>query len=483
MHRTVTSTVAIAIAFALGCGDDAASGVDGGRADAALGPDGGGLDAGEPLADGALPETDGGGVDASLPPIRDDALDPDWSFIEKAERAMDHDTLAAAFTSEGWSPPGGTEIYAARIVDGVDGPAYVLYDAGGGAFSMDYWPASTVKVLAAVGALEYVRGLGFTGAANVTWDSGFGDTLSAIYDRSIRVSSNIDYSRTIRVAGFDWLNTDFLSAENGFPTTVLQRSYVSGVSVRNIPGLTITEGGRTEYVPARSSSTDYGCGSDGNCASLFELTEGVRRIVLDAEIPESERFDLDPSDVAGLTDALCNATPSFFATGARNALGGDPVICHKPGWVPDLDCLDHGVIESPATGERFLLGVSTPETTGTGTCGAVSVIAEHVLSAVTGLETGMPLQPDAGVPIRVQLDDGGATADMRRAYTITIDAEGADRIEVYTDRWPIGEATGGPRFVLTHDYMGGGERLIVVRAFAGVTEVGYRSFRAMIAPP
>lgn len=452
-------------------------------------PDGGHAVDGRVLGDGSTPgadgwtaENDAGEPDAGLPPIRDDAADPDWPWRGKAMRAMDTTTLEEAFAAEGWSPPSGTEIYAARVVAGVDGPAYVLYDAGAGAFSQDYWPASTIKVLAALGALEFVRERGFTGAATVTWDSGFGDRLSAIYDRSIRVSSNIDYDRTVRVAGFDWLNETFLSDAYGFPTTVIQRSY-SGVGVRSVPGLTITEGGRTDYVPARTGTGDFGCGSDGNCASLFELTEAVRRVVLDDELTEAERFDLDPSDIAGVTDALCNATPSFFANGARNALGGDPVICHKPGWVPYFDCLDHGVIESPATGERFLLGVSAPETAGSGTCGHVSTIAQHVLAALTGRSGGMPLQPDAGVPIRVQLDDRGTTAEGRRAYTFTVDAPSADRIELFTDRWPIGEATGGPRFVVDYDYMGGGERLIVVRAFAGSTEVGYRSFRAEIAAP
>jgi hypothetical protein len=336
-----------------------------------------------------------------------------------------------------------------------------------------------VKVLAALGALEFVGGYGFTGAANVTWDSGFGDTLSAIYDRAIRVSSNIDYDRTIRVSGFDWFNETFLSAENGFPTTVIQRSY-SGVGVRNVPGLTITEAGRTEYIPARMGTGDFGCPTDGNCADLFELTEGIRRVILEAEIPAEDRFALDPSDVAGLTDALCGATPSFFAAGVPDATR----ICHKPGWVPYNDCLDHGVIET-ASGERFLLAASAPETEGRTDCLMLAPIAEHVIAALAGrpADEGMTLQRDAGVPIVAQLDDLGTDGGGRRAYHFTVDAPGADRIEIFTDGYELGEATGGPRFELDYAYYGGGERMVTVRAWAGAAQVGYRSFRAMITPP
>lgn len=468
----------------LGCADPSGD-VDGGGVPAI--DSGGGGDA-RVAADAEVATSDAAGeVDAEvvLPPLRDDGLVPAWTWIEEARRAMDSSSLEAAFAAEGWAPPPGTEIYAARIVAGVGMPAYVLYDAGGGAFSEDYWPASTVKVLSSLAALTFLHARGFDGAARVTWDSGFGDVAGAIVDRAIRVSSNQDYDRTIRIAGFDWLNETFLSAEQGFPGVVIQRSY-AGFPIRDIPGMTIEQGGASDYVPARVTSADYGCGADGNCASLFELTEAVRRVTLDAEIDPSERFAIAPSDVDLVSDALCGATPSFFADGARRALGHDARICHKPGWVPWNDCLDHGLVEDPATGARYLLAVSTPETAGRTDCLALGEIAEHVLRALRDAgDPGMPLQLDAGVPIVVQLDDHGTDpATMRRDYTITVDAPGADRVEVHTDRWPIGSATGaGPRFAIDYAYAGGGERLLFVRAFAGTELVGARALRVAINPP
>lgn len=470
------------LALAVACSDGAVT--------SDLPPDGGiGLDAragdgGSDPVDGAVAPVDGDAPpdDAGLPPLRDDALVPDWAWYEKVQRVIDGTSLSAAFAAEGWTPAAGSEIYAARILEGVGSPSYAFYQVGDGAYSGDYWPASTVKLLAAIAAAELVQTYGFTGAATVTWDSGFGDVLRAIYDRAIRVSSNIDYDRTIRVAGFDWLNATFLAPERGFPHAVIQRSYAR-VPLRDIPGLTIEEDGRSEYIAARSSTADYGCPPDGNCISLFELGEGARRILLHDEIPEHERFLVDPSDVAGITDALCGATPSFFAAGAQRAFGAPATICHKPGWVPDLDCLDHGVITDPTTGARYLLAASTPETTGTSTCTPLSAIAEHVLRALASPEVSRELQHDGGIPIVAQLDDEGTDAEMRRAYTIHVDAPGADRVEIFTDGWPIADVAGTGRFVASYAFMGGGERLLAVRAWSGTTAIGYRSMRVMIAAP
>lgn len=410
-------------------------------------------------------------LDAFLPPLRDDALLPDWRWDEKVARVIDDGMLARAFAAAGFSLPAGSEAYAARIVSGVDGPAYELHEAGGGAFSEDYWPASTVKLLSAIAALEHVHERGFSSAAHVTFDSGFEDDLSAIVDRSIRVSSNIDYVRTFRITGFDRMNEVFLTTERGFPRAVLQRSYEAGVSVRSVPGYTLDEAGRSAYVPATSSTASYGCGSDGNCVSLFELGEGVRRLVLDPEIPEGERFAIAPADRAVVMDALCSATPSFFASGVTRALGAAARVCHKPGWVPDNDCLDHGVVEDPASGDRFLLAASVPMGASLSDCDVLGDFAAHAIAALRA-SPGFPLQPDAGIPIVAQLDAG----------TITVEALGADRVEAWIDGAPVGEARGGSRFVITHS-AAEREALLALRAWAGASAIGFRSLRVRIPGP
>jgi hypothetical protein len=83
----------------------------------------------------------------------------------------------------------------------------------------------------------------------------------------------------------------------------------------------------------------------------------------------------------------------------------------------------------------------------------------------------------------VQLDDHG-TVVGRRSYSITIEARGADRVEVWADRWRLGEAAGaGPRFSVFYDFSSGGERLLSVRAWRTGAPVGFRSLRVRITEP
>jgi len=257
----------------------------------------------------------------------------------------------------GYKLPPGASVYAARIVDGGDRPRYVDYVAGGGALADDFWPASSVKVLAALGALDFVASFGFTGAATVSFDTGYRATLRQIYRSAVLDSDNLDYDVLIRIAGFDRLNAEFLSPANGFPATVIQRSY-AGIDVRTSPRMTLSERGRTVVVPARVGNGEYDCPDDGNCANLFELSEAVRRLVLDASIPAEERFAISPGDVRGLADALAGSG-SFFGRGVERALGPGATVQSKPGVADGLACVDTAVVTT-AGGDRYLLSAAIP---------------------------------------------------------------------------------------------------------------------------
>ncbi|MBN1769912.1 MAG: hypothetical protein JXB32_01525 [Deltaproteobacteria bacterium] len=437
----------------------------------------------EAAADVVMEATDAGAAveDASsvLPALRDDAAEPGWRWDRKARRVIDRDTLPAAFRRAGYDLPAGAAVYAVRIVPGVEGPAYVLYQAGLGAFSRDFWPASTVKLLAALAALEYVRELGFTGAARVTFDPETADSLRAIVDRSIRVSSNSDYDLTLLLAGVDRLNREFLTAARGFPTTVLQRSYM-GLGVPDSPECTLEHGGRSVVVPARRARDDYGCLDGGNCASLFELTEALRRLVLHDELPAAERFDLDDGDRTALLDALCVADSSPFLDGAVRVLGTPPRICHKTGSVGGRDFLDHALLEDPASGERWLLAASVPDQGGgTKSKAALGDLAERVLRALRGRRGGFALQPDAGIPLVVQLDRTGR--GRRASVTLTVDAPGADAVELFLDGRPFGDAVPEDgRFVLRPARTPRDDHLLTVVAARAGAPIGHRSSRLSV---
>ena len=420
--------------------------------DALLGPETGGrADA------GGHPPGDATALDVVelLPELRDDGQPVSWK--NKVQAAVDTTSMAEYFANVGYTLPAGSAAYAVRIGEGAGYPGYQFFDVGGGAFDMSFWPASTIKLLAALAALEWVYGQGFTGGAQVEWDSGFGDQLRAIYERSIGVSSNIDYDRTLRAAGWDFTNADFLSEERGFPRTVITSSYAS-VEVRDPGGYTLSEDGQSKYVAGRPGVGDYG----RNDTDLYELTEGVRRIMLDGELPEDERFRIDPADVAGVQAALCGATPSFFAAGATEAFGGAPTICHKPGWVPDNECLDHGLVIAP-DGSRYLIAASVPYATN---CPTLSPLARTMLEFLRQAPPRVPLQPDFGEVV-VQVDPG----------QVQLRVPGADEVVLWVNGLEVARSAFGDRghFVLEYDVLG--SVILAVGAYSDGLPVAFRSAR------
>ena len=268
---------------------------------------------------------------------------------------VDDATLEAALADAGVDLPEGSSVYAVRIDHTGAGTAY---EAGEGADYTGFWPASSVKLLAAVGALEYLSDLGFTGKARITM-GGETFTVADVYEAAIADSSNEAYDQLVRIAGVDWLNEEFLTSANGFADTVIQRSY-TGWGVNVSPAMTIVEQGRRLTIPPREATGSYGCDDDGNCSTLLELTESVRRVTLDAEVPEEERFDIAAEDIAGLTEALLSAE-GFVEPAVSEVLGGETLVYNKPGYVPGDECVDIALLTDEAAGLRYLLAVETPE--------------------------------------------------------------------------------------------------------------------------
>jgi hypothetical protein len=285
-------------------------------------------------------------------------------------------SLDAALSAIGYRVPAGANVYAAKVTRTPGGLSYDDYQAGGGALGAAFWPASSIKVLAAAGALEFANKMGFTGAATVSFDGGPSWTIKSIYDAAIRVSSNADYDLLVKIAGVDWLNKEFLTAARGFPVTVIQRSYDGG-SVMTSPAMTLSEAGRKTTVAARTGHVDTDC-AQGNCSNLFEMSESVRRVVLNDEVPEAERFRIARTDVTGLSAAL-QAAEGWFPPAVNRVLGAGARIYSKPGYVTDRDCMDVTLIE--AKGQRLLLAATVPDSQGG--CDALVNLAAGVLRVLS----------------------------------------------------------------------------------------------------
>ena len=273
----------------------------------------------------------------------------------------------------------GGAVYAAKVTREAGGVAYEDYQGGGGALATNFWPASSIKVLAAVGALEFVGQQGFTGAATVAFGRGAPRTIRSIYDDAVRISDNAAYDALVEIAGVDYLNREFLTPARGFPATVIQRSYTVGGNLRTTPALTITEGARRVVIPARAGRVDTDC-PQGQCSNLFEMSESVRRLVLHNEIPTAERFRIASTDVIGLTSALLGAE-GWFEPAVARVLGNGARIYGKPGEVPSRDCLDVTLIEG-RDGARYLLSATVPWRSGG--CPALVDLATQVLKYLSG---------------------------------------------------------------------------------------------------
>ena len=288
-------------------------------------------------------------------------------------------SLDAALARDGFRLPAGAGVYAAKITKEGGGLAYEDFQGGVGALGTNFWPASSIKVLAAVGALEFVGQQGFTGAATVAIGKGPPRTLRSIYDAAVRISDNAAYDALVEIAGVDYLNKEFLTPARGFPTTVIQRSYTVGGNLRVQPAITITEGARKAVIPARNGKVDTDC-RQGQCSNLFEMSESVRRLVLHNEIPEAERFRIASTDVIGLNSALLGAE-GWFEPAVARVLGNGAKIYGKPGEVPTRDCLDVTLIEG-RNGARYLLSATVPSRSGG--CPALVNLATQVLKYLSG---------------------------------------------------------------------------------------------------
>jgi hypothetical protein len=157
----------------------------------------------------------------------------------------------------------------------------------------------------------------------------------------------------------------------------------------------------TVVVDPRSASQDY----KRNDTDLFDLIEGLRRVMLADELPQEDRFDLPVEDLDRIQQALIEASPGYFEAAAEEVLGDDAIVANKAGWVPGRDCVDHAYIVDPDTGRRFLLAISQPYQGG---CAALGEIAEIALEAVLDGPGGIPLMADGGMEMDLALyvDDG-----------------------------------------------------------------------------
>jgi len=244
----------------------------------------------------------------------------------------------------------------------------------------DWWPASSVKIFAAIAALETSRARGYPpevwvryhydqvpdapdDARSRAW------RLSGIVHRAIAPSSNADFDRLVELVGFDAIHRSFFTAGNGLAATVLRRAYTgrlrdeeSGLGIfRDSPPITLYLGRRKTEIPARPGTLRPDCPDLGNCTTLANLAEAMRRVVFHERLPEDLRYDLGPDELRVLRDALAGERPRGNGLPEAVARGfGDDVplrFLHKPGyalrWISEVM-----LVERTDTGRRWILAAA-----------------------------------------------------------------------------------------------------------------------------
>ncbi|MEM8496036.1 MAG: hypothetical protein AAF663_11700 [Planctomycetota bacterium] len=208
------------------------------------------------------------------------------------------------------------------LIDGPDdAPTFTWHHYRDSEHSIDFWPASVVKLYTCVASCEKLNAMGMptdvrldfvTPEGRVEACRMFPEMCSGIF----RESTNDDYTMQLRFVGIDDLNTNFFTADRGFTHTALMRGYVHQpphVYERELPQrIEVTDPitGQTQRVEHTWSGVSYAeklgahvlSKTTGNCSTTRDMAECLRRVMFHESIPEAERFDLRPDQLALLRE-------------------------------------------------------------------------------------------------------------------------------------------------------------------------------------
>ena len=281
--------------------------------------------------------------------------------------------LPRLLAARGYTAPETFKAIIIEIVPGPDGtPRYYPMDfAGTSKVRDDWWPASTVKLYSAVAALERMRIMGFDPTkAEVTFDyedGPFTQSFEEILRRAITDSKNPEFDRLTDIVGARRLNRYFLTEKHGIRDTVMLRCYsgrtmnpeTGHCSNRVSPSLRITQGTKETALPVRTYTDTPKCENEGNCTTLEDLTEVMRRVMMHETLPKSERFRLGDKELALLRSALKGThARGGVADGLRFAFKERPIeIFHKAGYA-DHWFSDNVFLKIGDTNEQWIIGMA-----------------------------------------------------------------------------------------------------------------------------
>jgi len=410
-------------------------------------------------------------------PIPQDPARDRGGWFTMARLLADHDALARHFRRVKYDPPAFSRALVVTTRAGVEQPRLFHYSLGDSAFVVPrhyFHPASTVKLAASVGALITVGALGLTGDVEIEFTDAEGVQRGRLADmiaEALLRSSNRDYNRLVRIAGFDALNDALLSPRWGLPIMAIQARYGDrhGPTLRSSPVMRWRERERSGELPAREA---VGRNPDckGNCATLFELHDVQRRVMLHEELPPGERFPIDLRDVERMR-ATMKVTRKRLGSVPDELFGAPVEVYNNVGRIPRVALLENATLIDRASGRRVFLVASVAFPGALGDSDALVVPRLRALVRPT-LELALAATPD-GPGLQ---HDAGLTPEFSvhhdEAHSLLVELATTDEARVWIDRRPMVEAA---TRAFTLAQVAAGEHVLVIELGPVAAPTAYRA--------
>lgn len=298
---------------------------------------------------------------------------------EKAPRSkimpVDSEILPRVLKQKGYVAPDTFKAIVIEIVPDADG-GFVYYPMDFAGTSKDrdnWWPASTVKLYAATAAMERLRAWGFNlKKTQITYnyedeEGPVTQPFEEILRRAITDSKNPEFDRLVDIMGSERLNRWFLTEKNGIKSTVMLRCYsgrtpnpeTGKCTNRVSPSMVIKDEKKEKTLPVRHNKRNFVCENEGNCTTLEDLSEVMRRVMMHEYLPKSERFKLGKKELSMLRSALKGKhARGGVANGIRFAFKNREVeIFHKAGYA-DRWFSDNVFLKIKDTDEQWIIAMA-----------------------------------------------------------------------------------------------------------------------------
>lgn len=406
---------------------------------------------------------------------------PGW--FELAELTADRTSLRRTLRRLRYRMPHKkrTYILVTRVIPGVGQPAYQHYSLENTGFMYSrrkYWPASTVKVWAAVGALLTLREFGLTGQDKLVFSDRLGKfkgTAADLYGKIV----NEKYDRLMRIAGLKRFHSAERRQKYGFPKMVISRAYSPLRTLRYSPRIVYYKKGKRGVIPRRRFRKRFPrCRS--NCITFLELQEVLRRLVLHDDLPESEQFPITDEDVEGIKKMLLK-TPNKIGRAARKMWGRGVKSYNKSGSARGLDQLENVFLVKGK--HKYIVTASVPwyrpDASAAPSLIILNRLGLYTLRAMERISKDVvSVQHDTGPAMNIQVS--AVNVDDQR-FTIDILAKGMDELKVWDGRQPLAVKklkTG--LFSITYTASRTGKRILTVRGFKDDEAIAHKSVKVTL---